>query len=379
MTACLYMRPKVLPLLLSDTIVTRETDELDNLNVPGALVHGTKIAKFKSTHVVRKIYFFGNNVAVACAGDVDKIENFLMEISEIGDELSSPACMNKIYTLLGKYEKYVEAFACYESMEAGTLIAPSFSQCKVENFFECFTNGSGYEELARIVKGDFNTYEKGRWKEIDDYDLISNFSGRICSRMIGNELLYGKGRDWGGFAEWAFFDYKKGKWCYSPPTLHCFVLAVPLPGKRFTLEQSRYLFCYRNNPALDYSQVLGIRLVEEIQLYQWTLDNILSYEMGKELDFSEWVGWQPEEVAIQIYPYGKDELGPLFILTGNFLKTDFNIQEDNVVVNFQQEIIDQWGREAARVWGLEYVSMISLTDAEMEEAFIASQSGGWDK
>lgn len=385
MTACLYMKPKGYPLLLSDTIVTRETDDLDDLNVPGALVRGTKIAKFKSTHTSRKIYLFGNHLALACAGTVEEIEKFLHEILELGDDLSNVSCMDKVYNILHKYEADVNTIACFQSRKESCTIVPDKSRYEIEGYFEYFTIGSGEEELARIVRRDFEFYEKiqwdvrKHWEVMDDYNLISNFAGRICSRMIGNELLYGYGKDWGGFAEWAYYNYGEDKWCYAPKTLHCFILALPLPNKRFTLEQSRYWYCYKNNEQLDNSEVVGFRMVNEIQAYQWSLENILSYDMGRELNLSEWTDWKPSEIVVQLFPYGKVDLEPLLTVKGNFLGRDFSIKKNSIVAQIPQESIDLSGQVVGRLWGLEYVPMASLTDAQMEEAFIAAVSGGWDK
>lgn len=376
MTACLYTRPKGLPLILTDTVITRPTDDLKQLVLPGSLVRHEE-GELVSSEIARKIYIFNDFFVIACAGELRCIENFLDEVENITSRNRNLGALEEIYEILQNYENRLEAFVCFENGEEAGLVGPGETGTEMSDSVDIRCCGSGGTALWAHAIDDIYRFDYARWKDLSGYDIISNIAGRAISRMIGNELLYGHAQDWGGFGEWAFFDCQAKTWRYSPTVLYGFVLGVPLPGQRFTLEVSSYWYCYDNLGGGETSASLGIRLTDEAFVQQWVLEDIRSADPVSGRTYSEWTGWQPEEVVMQIFPYGAVEPGSLFVVSNKFEDLHFEINEGSIGAGVRQGLLNDWGRSAAETWGLEYVPATKLDDDQRGAAYLAAKAGGW--
>ncbi|WP_420392619.1 hypothetical protein [Acuticoccus sp.] len=82
MTACLYIRPKGVPAIISDMMVTWDGRELGSFIHPGTAMAWPVNMAANADQLYRKTYFIGDYLGIAAEGQEFQIKNLFFEIKQ---------------------------------------------------------------------------------------------------------------------------------------------------------------------------------------------------------------------------------------------------------------------------------------------------------
>ncbi|MEL7317196.1 MAG: hypothetical protein AAF249_15325 [Pseudomonadota bacterium] len=381
MTACAHVKRKGLPAIFADSVITWDGVDLEAMALPGSLVHARRGMPFAPNPIAKKLYVPHPELAVSCAGETEFIAPFLDTFhSNIDLYLRHQNPLEPIFTMLAEYEHKIETLVSWFSERGGGCIRKQVggSSSLLE---EVSTIGSGGEGLDGLIRGhDARLTWRAKQFNLTPYDVIVELFSQVNSSLVGNDLLFGRPRDWGGFGEWVYYNPAKRQWDYGPSHLQVFVLGVPLSAGRFTLELSRYVVQYVRPTTTNPSFVSALDFSGEHKTHTWIFESILASARVKSPSLITDALLQPEEICFQIFPYCKRELGSIFNCFP--CKADYrvvcNVEGGHLNFAVDPDLIDEWGRAVSKVWKREYVPLRSISDDEATAAFQSARAGGWD-
>jgi hypothetical protein len=295
-TGCLFISPGVVPALIADCLVTTPGV---HQSAPATLTNG---GGFSGNPLFRKIYILSKRTAIAVSGEGPGIEDFLATLAGLVDifELDERP-MRRVGDFANQYAGKVQivgASVC--DRPNGYFINQVSADSNfpiLQHLGQCASVGSGAEDLMRLARAWDPQFAIMRQIGVPVHEVICGLAGaqangKIIAEYFGLDDYTGP--DWGGYVEYAYFDYTKLTWRMGEPRLHLLYIVSGPPGSHMP---SIYPFFIAYDPGLaGEGELFCARAGPFGQLTsRWRLNSLLAPTNAPPFD---WNSWAPERASV---------------------------------------------------------------------------------
>lgn len=349
MTACLYMSPPhdpdvanpiLVPAVMADTMASI-------LHPPAGAqprlpVHPLDSSTISTVNMCRKLVLIGNG-AFALAGDGHLIRQCIHEI-----RMQLPDWLKKDRPLLplGDIAQRIGIEALAVIVTPGKIwsISPHDKMITTRHLGVCRAVGSGAARLLeQCVEFD---HIVAHWPKGTVGDKIIGFTNGVNGRRLAAEFMGDADarKSWGGYIEWAAFDYSEMKWIYGPPTLHIFFYMVPTgPGSvKFVRAPMTLMFDPKNDVA---ARALALN---EVGATEFIFDSVDPIGAGGTKPSTEfWTGWRPGICVVTFMGVGPNQGFniPRTLNVSELPDLTFEASETTFVAGLKPALLNKLGNE----------------------------------
>lgn len=363
MTGCLYVSPKLIPALISDTIVSEMNDQ-DNFVLPSNIMCIDGKFKLSFTTLARKSYVIGERAAIAFSGNESSIIEFLSDISDLASLLDQQRPMAYLARKAddhGGKVQIIGAIPMFRNSEYGiNSVIPPGGFVETVNLGRCSAIGSGSSELMDIARWYDQTLSRGsKINRTNVYEMIHGVTSAINGHRLLNEMMKVNHQfdSWGGYMEYLAFDINTHKWFRSPPVLNLFFQAKLCADGVLTTGMLGRAIAY--DPGPELGRVLSVVTGDDSgasDLFEWRLKDLLKPEAQQMEDSrSFWKAWRPARAAVTIVTNeGGARTSVKSTEAHEFSDIIFELRDNHVAYGLSDPLCDRISDAACKSWGYEY-------------------------
>jgi hypothetical protein len=361
MTACLYISPRNHPALIADAMVTGGASRAP-LILPSTFTEAIPASDLQRVRLARKIYILDKNTAICVAGLEKDIRSFLEVFQGLDSTSWNPdRPLKPMSDHVNEYKGNVESIGIH--IPSGDLSGvfhkfyPSKNGFELPIYGHCATIGSGARFLRELVQ----RYSKNA-AGLDatlvaggPLELVRGTAGAITNKFLADEIVRSEGRNFGGYAEYSYFDPLSKCWTFGPSCLNLFYIAQRKSEDTFDLSQIGRVIAY--NPSIPHGRILAVCANNSgADVLDLLLENILE-PGGVEPSTQFWHDWRPESCTTTIVADWK-RIGGMMARTTDLNQANeirFHFDGTRIEARLSPEYVSALGHEAGSAWGMRYV------------------------